>query len=270
MKLDIYDHDDYRAFLSSRMTAAPKRGRGLRGQLAQFIGCQPTFVSHVFAGRYDFSLEQAEATCRFFDLSDDESRYFLLLVSATRAGTASLKAFYENEIKVARNSALAVKKVIGDREELSDEDRARYYQSWHYAAIHMLLTIPHFETIDQISAAMKLPKNLVTDVIKFLTSIGLIRREGISYEVVTDLVHLDNTKPQIYQHHANLRHKAVDHLAAQTSEDLFFSTFLTISKADIPQVKQKLLNAIQGSAELIQNSPSESLCGLNIDFFCLT
>ena len=93
MAVSIFDYSDYKVFTTDWIDAAPNHGRGLRAQIAEFIGCQVAYVSHVLANERHFSLEQAEALTRFMKLRDDEastSRFSLSLLAQERYTFESL------------------------------------------------------------------------------------------------------------------------------------------------------------------------------------
>lgn len=43
------------------------RGRGTRKELAEYLGVEPTSVSHTLSGRYHWSLDMLSAVAEFFD-----------------------------------------------------------------------------------------------------------------------------------------------------------------------------------------------------------
>ncbi|MCC6278544.1 MAG: hypothetical protein IT289_11575 [Oligoflexia bacterium] len=79
MKTNIFSYRDYKRFLLDLIKSSPNNGRGLRKKLAEFIGCQNTFITHVFSEKNELSLEQAEATARFFGLNREETEFFCCL-----------------------------------------------------------------------------------------------------------------------------------------------------------------------------------------------
>ena len=68
---------------------------GCMGILAETIGCQVSHITNVLSGSGHFNEEQAESAARFFGLNLHETEFFLLLIQYVRAGTTSLKKFYE-------------------------------------------------------------------------------------------------------------------------------------------------------------------------------
>ena len=102
-KLDLFEQTDYKAYLLALIATYPSKGRGIHRSMAEAIRCQVAYISHVLAGDYHFSIEQAEASARFFGLSRAESEFFVLLVSHNRSGTTELRELGGSAARLAWN-----------------------------------------------------------------------------------------------------------------------------------------------------------------------
>ena len=89
MIIDIYEFNKTSQIFKTAIRSKPNRGRGVRALLAKFVGCQPTYISHVLSERTLFSLEQCEAACRFFEFNIESTHFCLNLLNLERAGTKS-------------------------------------------------------------------------------------------------------------------------------------------------------------------------------------
>ncbi len=265
----MYDNENYKDIFQKALKARPQNGRGQRAKLAQYLQCQPTYISHVLAGSLDFTLEHAEKTCRYLAFTEAETTYLLHLVGRDRAGTIGLKQFYQSKIDEIRSRENEVKQQVAISEQISNLDRAEYYKSWHYAAIHILVTIPKFGSVDDIAEALSLAPQIVANVVEFLVRAGLIKHNGKIFEATSTVVHLERHYPEINAHHNNLRLKAMDAISSPRDENLHFSTMLTCSHGDFAALKTKLLACIKDCAETIKASESEKLGAINIDLFSI-
>ena len=99
MEKTIYDYSDYKAYLVGRIASLPHGGRGFRAQLAEKIGIQKAFVSHVLQGNSHFNLEHAEKVNAVFQHNSEESHFFLLLVQLARAGTQTLRQYFQKQME---------------------------------------------------------------------------------------------------------------------------------------------------------------------------
>ena len=78
-KTTIYEYKNYKSFILDWIEKTPSKGRGQRRSIAEAIGCQNPFISHVLSGDYHFSAEQAEACSRYMGLNEQDSEFFLKL-----------------------------------------------------------------------------------------------------------------------------------------------------------------------------------------------
>src|ERR1035437_10098047 len=108
----IFDFSDYREYLLYRV--GPKTQRlGIKSGIAKALNCQPTFISQVLASRSEFNLEQGERVSGYLGLTSDETRFFLLLIQRTRAGTQGLKRIIDEQIQEQLIKRLSLTQRLG-------------------------------------------------------------------------------------------------------------------------------------------------------------
>jgi len=173
-KSTLFEYKNYKQFILDWMEKTPQQGRGQRKLLAEAIGCQTPFITHVLSGDYHFSPEQAEASARYIGLSEVETEFFILLVLKQRAGTKSLENFFAKQISKQCEQQAVLKKRLKIDETMTIEDQMIYYSSWHYASIHMALLIPELQSVESLSKYFNIPVNRIMSVLQFLTDHGLI------------------------------------------------------------------------------------------------
>lgn len=263
----VFEENSYKKFLNSHIRSLPKGGHGVRLRLAEALSCQSTYVSQVLRGVAHFSLEQADVVARFFELTEAESEYFLLLVQEERAGTRELRAHFRR----LRDRALEARKKLQTRfstaQTLTAEDQARYYSAWYFSAIHVLLTIPGFRDASKISSRLQLSTNLVAEALDFLESAGLAKKERGEYCTGDARLYLGSDSPLISKLHQNWRLRTMQHLDRAHSDDLHYSTVVTLSKKDSERIRESLVKAISAARDVIQQSKEEKLCSFCVDFF---
>jgi uncharacterized protein (TIGR02147 family) len=265
MERAVFDYSDYKTYL---LALASSRPRGFRKRLAEAMGCQTAYVSQVLNDRFHFSLEQIEAAARFLTLNRAETRFLVLLVDASRAGTASLKRHFEEQLEELRDAHLSLKDRIGVTERLSEQEQAHYYGSWHFAAVHMAVTIPRLRKRTQLQRALRISSRKLASTLEFLVGAGLIRQEGDQYLPGTRELHLPKDSPSIHRHHANWRHHALTQMHSEhADENLHYSSISSLSEADAKRIKSLLTQAISESVRIIKDSPEEQLCAINVDFY---
>jgi len=265
----IFHYADYKDYLVALVGPQHQR-RGLKSKLAKAIGSQATFISQVIHGKANLSLEQADRINEFLGHTKAQAEYFFALVQKERAGTQSLRKHFETAIDELRAQQLNLTDRLGLKSKLTAESQARYYSSWHYAAIHIALTIEQLQSPTKISDFFKVPIGKVNSVLNFLVSIGLaLRTEEGSYRCGQQTIRLGSDSSNILRHHANWRQLAIESLDREDPSDLHYSGVASLSKKDVQIIKEKILKNLEENLEVVRDSKEEELFCYSIDFFNL-
>lgn len=267
MKATVFEYTHYKAFINDLINSYPAHGRGQRKALAEAIGCQVAYITHVLSGESHFSLEQTEAASRYFNLSQEETEYLILLVQFNRAGTPELKKFFERllreqTLKFSKNSER-----LNIKEGLSYDKQTIYYSSWLYAAVHMAVTIPELQTLEALAMRFRLSTARTLEILEFLIECGMVFKEHNLYHTRTPQVHLDKTSPLVRQHHFNWRSRSLSSLDEVKPEDLHYSLAFSVAKNDLPKIREHLQKGLRECVATIKPSKEEELAVICIDFF---
>lgn len=266
MSLSIYNFSNYKTFLNAAVDLA---GRGERRRLAVAIQSQVSHVTNVLSGSGHLSQEQAEACGRYFGLGHTELEYLLLMLNENRAGTLTLRNFYGQQMKQHRERFLRLQSSLNIQETLSEQQQAKYYSAWYYGAVHVLLSIPKFRSIQVISERLSLARPVVEQVIEFLTCAGLCARVNGVYKQLRPVLHLDRESVHVSRHHTNWRLKAALASEQASPDALHYSGVVSLSKEDFLKIRSVLTEALARSIDIVKASPEEEVAGINIDLFSL-
>lgn len=271
--ISIYDYQDYKTFIVDWIELAPNKGRGQRIKLAEALGCQTPFITHVLTGDYHFSLEQAEACSRWMGLNESDSEFFVLMVLKQKAATKPAMHLLERQLSKRRNEENVLKKRLKIKEGLTSEDQMQYYsQSW-YALIHMALMQPRLQTIEGLMEYFQLSRHKIVSILDFLAETKLIEfkndtASGMKKIVVkSPMIHLEKSSPLLAHHHANFRLKAIDAIKDKQLDNLHYSTVISLSEKDYDWVRSKISLLLEELADRVKKSDDEQLGVLNIDWF---
>lgn len=267
MANSLFDFRDYKAYLKSYMTRLPSKGHGFRAEISKHLHVHSAYVTQVLNSGAHFSPEQAEDLNVLLNHNEQEGEFFLLLVQLARAGTARLKKRIQVQMDQLLQKRTNLKERVKIQKNLSSEDQLIYYSSWHYTAVHIMLTIPQFQFLDKISEALKLPRERVKRILDYLISVGLAEQSGSKFTPSTSHIYLGREAASISKHHTNWRMKAIESLDQDTTEDLHFSAALSLSEEDYTKIREDLAKKIQDSMERVKESKEEMLCAFNLDFF---
>lgn len=264
----IFLFESYQDFVSKNVGETGTR-KGIRKRLSKFMNCQPSHLTQVLKGNQDLTLEQAEKAAEFFELYGEELEYFLLLVQSSRAGTNSLKNFFQKQIHKLKNKKLKVSNRIETKQEIPESIKAEYYSNWLNISVHMSLGIPYLNNPKALSEYFGVSINDINKTLDFLESNGLIKREIQGIRKTPLNIFIKNDSPYITNHHMNFRHKATDHIQRMSEDNLHYSAVASMSKKDAERIKDLFLELIKKNVEIIKDSDPEEMLGINIDFFNL-
>ncbi len=267
MKLDIFSYNSYKDYLRDKIQSGAKVTKGLRGQLIEYLHCQSSYLSQVLNGKPNFTLEQAVLLNQFFHHNKLESKYFILLVERSRAGSKELREHFDEEIEEIKKDRSNLKKRLLNTEEINPEDQHKYYSTWFYSAIHVILSIKEFQDPEKIAQHFNLPIELVLQVIDFLESSGLIIHKNNKFELTKKRLHLGSDSVFVQRHHINWRSQALLSAEKNLKDDLHFSTVIAIAKKDFPLIKEIFIKAVHDAREIIRPSEEEALYAITLDFF---
>lgn len=259
----LFDFDSYKEFLNYRCD----RERGAKAALAMAIGCQSAYISQVLNDNAQLSLEQADLVNTFFKHTDKESHYFMLLVQLERAGSHSLKKFFQKQLDEFVEYKLNYLKRNDLKSKLNEAERAVYYSSWEFTSLHMAVTIPRLQKRDALRRAFLLSEERFNKCIEFLLEQGLVIQHGDQLRPGPTEVYIDKTSPFLRQMHLNMRAQAVASLDREKAEDAHYSAVITISNKDVVKIKKIINEALGEIVQVAKASKEEQICGLSIDFF---
>ncbi len=272
MTKTLYDFQNYKEYLNSILEIAGK-SRGLRARLAEALNCQSAFISKVLNADAHFSIESAVLISEFLEHSPEEQHYFLLLVQLGRAGSRKLELYYEKQIERIRHDRRQIKKRVVSEEArpLSLEEKAIYYSSWLYVAIHVAVSVQGRDTKAALAEHFQLKLHELSRYLEFLVSAGILAEKAGHYRVGSRLLHLGHDSivdsSLLAKHHTNWRLRAIESLDRQASQDLHFSSVISFSARDIEKIREVLLKSVEEVDEVIKPSPEETAFCLAIDFF---
>jgi uncharacterized protein (TIGR02147 family) len=267
MKYSIYYYRDYKQYLKELLNSLPKKGRGMRAQLAQAADCQTTYISQVLSGSAHFNLEQADRISDYFAHNVSENRYFLLLVQFGRAGTTSLRRKLREQIQEIQERQMDLKTHFNLDNPLGDKEQMQYYSNWLYSAIHVMLSIPQYQSRDILAEKLNIEMSFLNDVLNFLVNNGFAEKEGAKYKIGQQRIHLESDSPLIQLHHTNWRLQALKAISHNNKNNLHYSSVVTISKKDAAKLRQQIVRFLDESKKTIAASPEEVPYSLNLDFF---
>lgn len=265
--MNIYQYIDYKTYMNEKIDSEKKINKGLRSRLCEFIPCQSSYLSQVLKLKPNFTLEQAHRVNEFFGHNNSEARYFLLLVEYARAGTEKLKSFLLEEIQELQQSRLQLSRYLKKTDAVSKEAMHKYYSSWFYSAIHVILSLEEYKSPIKIAEYLRLPLKLVNETIFFLNESGLIESKQGEYHITKRRLHLQKDALSLQNHHINWRSQALQSVEKNLPDDFHYSSVFAISESDYFVVKEMLMKFVLSTRDVIGPSKEEAMFAMTLDLF---
>lgn len=265
--LDLFAFQDYRAYLHAWLEAAREKKSSNLSRLAEAIGVHTSFLAHVLSGAKNLSFEQAAEVSEVLGHTALERELFFALLQLERAGTPKLRKYWQEKRQAVLKEREHVRSRVGEHKTLSAEDHAVFYSSWLYGAIYVATDIGGGQTLEQIAERFRLTRARAQEVLEFLCRTGVCTQKGGRYSMGPAVVYLTNDNPLVVKHHANWRLRALQRLDTREESELFYTSPMSMSKADAARVRELLAKAIEESLAICKDSKSEEVVTLNIDYF---
>jgi uncharacterized protein (TIGR02147 family) len=266
--MSIFKFKDYRSYLRGYIQQLPKNGRGELSRIAKHLEINTTLLSQIMSGTRDFNPEQALALSEYLAHSEIEADYFSYLVQHRRAGTAQLRSHLGKKIEQIRDEALKLSKRISHDMKLTDNQRAIFYSSWIYSAVHLFTsTKQKGVTLVEIADRFEISKNKTAEIIQFLINSGLCIEKLGYYSMGVQSTFVERGSPDLIKHHANWRLKAIQKSESLSEQELMYSGQFSLSNNDFEVLREQIAEFLKRTNKTIKESPAEIIAGLNIDWF---
>lgn len=264
----IFEHKNHFLYLKERLDPR-NSSRGIKTKFAEYLRIQPAFLSQVMIQKHSLSLEQADLANQFFDHSTEESDFFILLVCKDRAGTASLKNYYTNQINAILTNRQKIADRLGKKIDITEEVKNIYYSSWLYSAIHIGCTIFELQTRKEIAKRFNITEVVAGKVLDFLEHSNLIKKENDRYVATQNWVRLEGNSSHLIKHHTNWRNKTIQSFDQIDENDLHYSGVYSLDKNTYIKIKENILEFIRAQIKEIEPAKEEDLICFSIDLYSL-
>lgn len=258
----IFLYDDYVSYLYQLIADS---NRGIITDLARACGSQKSYFSQVAKGKLPMTLEQAIALCDFWEFNAQEREYFVALVGLNRAGTPKLQRYYQSKLAALKGEWTNLKNHFDVQDKF--EPPIRYYSSWIYSAVHILISIPRYRTEQTIATRLDVPTTVVSEVLKWLSENGFATKQGSEWRITPKDIHLPRDSVMTIPNHTNWRQKALACMQLDFQKHLHYTSVFTLSVEDLHLVREQIQQLIVKTRKQITKSEEEVMACFCCDFF---
>jgi transcriptional regulator with XRE-family HTH domain len=227
--------------------------------LATSARIHTSYFSRVMQGRADFSKEQLFLISKDLKLGPEEIDYLLMLGELRSSSLEEHKKFVLKKIKVIQSEkGKLLKKLTKETSELSKEDIAIYYQESITAKVHILLTIPKYQTTPLlICKKLFISEVKLNQELQKLKNLKIINLSKSKISIIKNSVHLDESHMASQQNHINWRIETINHLIKRSGNpsDYHLSAMFSCDENGKSEIKDHFKKFIVEVQKIVQLSP---------------
>jgi uncharacterized protein (TIGR02147 family) len=265
--MTVYEYKDYKRYLSD-LIETQRAQRGYQTKLAEAAGCQKAFISQVLRGTVHLTFDHGIGLCRFWQFTPDETEYFIELLQLARAGTPGLREHVGRRLEALRSRQSELSTKFKSTTVIKEEMQALYYSNPLYALIHVMTSIPEYQNIANIANRLKITSHQVAKVLSELQKMELVTKKRTGAWTPTERnLFLPKQSPFMHMHHSNWRVRALLDIQQERSEGIHYSTLHALSGTDAELFKQKILEFLKETKNLVEPSPEEEVVCFCLDYF---
>lgn len=264
----LYTYTDYKIFLNDYINDK-KNEWGLLTKMSDAIGCQRPYLSRCLHQEVHLTMDHAYQMTRFLTLDENESEYFLSLVEHARASTISYKKKLELKLNKLRTQDEELK-ISASRPITSlNGGEIFYYSTWIPIAIHILTSIPEYQTLSAICEKLNLDKITVELHLQQLESLNLITKKLNKWIFKSGEMHLSKESPLNPTHLNNWRQKAVLKSQHRASDNFHYSVVQSLDEVAYQEIRKSVIKIISDFSKYAGPAPAKEIACFNIDLFKL-
>jgi uncharacterized protein (TIGR02147 family) len=264
--MNIFDYTEYKPYLKDLVAQASVK-RGLKTKLAMAAGCQKSYFTNVLNGDFHLTPDHAFSLSRFLNHDEDEQNYLITMINHEKAGQRKYRSYLRLKLDQMQENRRKLASLVKNNKKYSEEIYSEYYSSWMYCAIHVLTSIPAYQSAPAISSKIAVDVGVVERILKQLELFGLVSRSGDKWMIANHSLHIEENSPYVLFHHGNWRSKALDSARFKNPDDLHYTSVFSLSDRDFATLREMLMEFVRKKRSLIAASPEEAMVSFNFDLF---
>ncbi len=245
-----------------------RRPRGAIKHLSERLRCHSTFISQVLKGNAEFSAEQGLEICEHFQFSRLQQDFFLHLLARDRAGTLSLKKYYQNKLDLLIEESRDLKPKASQENYTLGSFESEYFGNWVYQAVHACTQIEKLQTANAISNELSLAVSETSAVMNRLEVMGLIKADRGQWHSTQHSLHLSKDSPYIRYMRMTWKAKQLSDLQNSSHvEGTRYNGVITVAEEDYQAVRAVLVKALSEIRIIVMASKPENVYLLSMDCY---
>jgi hypothetical protein len=265
--MNLYNFKTTKDLLRHYISQLPKKGHGEISRIAKHLNVSTTLVSHVLAGTKFFTTEQAESLSSYLGLLRQDADYFIFLVQLERAGSATLKKYWQSKLEEIREQSLKISNRIQTDKLISENEKAIFYSSPIYSILRIYTSIgDNGKSLSELAERLGISMLKCSEAMQFLVECGLCIEKAGRYIIGAQKIHLERNSAHLLRFHTDWRMRACRRGEELSDEELMYTGLVSLSKKDFALLREEMVLFIKNFLDKVHVSPAEEIACLNLDF----
>ena len=200
--MDLFSFNSYKELVKYFINKN-KNIRGYSTLLAKAANCNKSYLSQVLNSNVHLTQDHVYGLASYWNLSDDETDFFFGLLNFEKAGSSSLKKYYRRKIRELRIRNEKLKRKIKAEVSFSETHQIKYYSSWLYPAIHVIVGIPEYQETESIAKILNIDIKMALSILNDLSNMSLIEEKGNIWRMSKKNLHIPHDSIMSTSGHIN-------------------------------------------------------------------
>ena len=262
----LYTFDDYKTFFKAFVKSRASEW-GILTRMAEATGCQRAYMSRCLNQEVHLTMDHAFHLSKFLDLDVIEVDYFMTLVELSRAATKPYRDRLDQKLAKIRKDDEELKKSAARPPTDLNGGEAFYYSTWLPAVIHILTSIPEFQSATAISEKLNIDRKTAEKTLLQLEALKLISRKASKWIFNSSEMHLSKNSPLSPTHLNNWRQRAVLNAQLNNDESIHYSVIQSLDEKAYIEIRKAVVKIIGDFSKHAGPAPANEVACFNIDIF---
>lgn len=264
----IFEYSDYKQFIKD-IIRLHEAERGFQSRLATAAGCQRSYLSQVLNRKAHLMPDHVWGLATMLGLSVLERDQFMDLLTYAKAVSQQLKASMLSQLEARRQKQFNLEQRLNANAVDQNVLNSSYYATWIPSAVHVLLSVPRYQTPDAIAVRLKLDVSQVVGALSTLEGANLAFHDRGRWHQSKQSIHLPRDAVMTSSNHCNWRMKAMLDIQSSVHEGVHYTGIHSLSLSDETKIRGMIVEFLRQTRECIAPSPEEEVVCFNLDFFKL-
>lgn len=263
----VFEFKNYKEFLNAQLHGASSV-RGVQTRLAKHLNCQSAYLYQVIKGKAELTEDQAYGVTVFFDMTSLEQRYFLCLVSLSKAHTPDLQKYLQQyALQLAAEQTDLAASSNAKSANIDSAALDYYFSQSLPSVLHILTSSAQYQMEEALSKRLKIPKALVVHHLQKLSDFGLIEKKNERWIFKSASIHFPESSSHSLSQHLIRRSQAMSSLLHREKEDSHFCSLFTLDPESYQKLKKIVSEFVSKSQKLIHSGGTDEAYILVADLF---